>query len=101
MEDSTTEVPATSQEVGAGLPRTLAEAEQRAAQIEREELAASIEEAVRRETSFGIRGLGVEVNREGVRLSGRCSTYYCKQLAQHAAMGVPGGDRLTNSIEVS
>lgn len=78
--------------VGVGLPETLEEAE---------ELAASIEKAVQRQTGRQIRDLTVEVNRDGVRLRGRCATYYCKQLAQHAAMAVPGGDRLTNSIVVS
>jgi len=78
--------------VGAGLPETLEEAE---------ELAASIERAVQRETGRQIRNLTVEVSRDGVRLKGYCATYYCKQLAQHAAMAVPGGNRLTNSIEVS
>ena len=74
------------------LPETLAEAER---------LAASIERAVQRETRGGVRNLSVEVNRQGVFLKGRCPTYYLKQLAQHAAMGIPGGDRLTNQIEVS
>ena len=92
MEDLSTEVGSGLQAVGAGLPETLEEAE---------ELAASIERAVRRDTGHGVRNLSVEVNRDGVLLKGRCSTYYCKQLAQHAAMAMPGGDRLTNSIEVS
>lgn len=74
------------------LPETLAEAER---------LAASIERAVTRETSGRVHNLHVEVNGHGVLLRGRCPTYYLKQLAQHAAMGVPGGDRLTNQIEVS
>lgn len=78
--------------VGGGLPETLEEAE---------ELAASIEKAVQRETGRQIRNLTVEVDRDGVRLRGYCTTYYCKQLAQHAAMAVPGGKRLTNCIEVS
>lgn len=74
------------------LPETLAEAER---------LAASIEQAVRRETSGGVRDLRVEIDDDGVRLEGRCETYYCKQLAQQAAMVVSGEDRLTNQIEVS
>ena len=74
------------------LPETLAEAER---------LAASIERAVRQETRGGVRNLCVEVNRYGIFLRGRCPTYYLKQLAQHAAMGIPGSDRLTNQIEVS
>lgn len=74
------------------LPETLAEAEK---------LAASIERAVWRETGGGVRNLRVEVHRSGIRLTGRCSTYYTKQKAQHAAMGVPGGGQLTNQIEVA
>jgi len=74
------------------LPETLEEAEQ---------LAASIEEAVRRETGGAVRNLHVEVSRKGVFLEGYCDTYYCKQLAQQAAMCLSGDDRLTNRIEVS
>jgi hypothetical protein len=74
------------------LPETLEEAE---------ELAASIERAVQYETGRGVADLAVEVNPEGILLRGRCTTYYTKQLAQHAAMSIPGGDRLTNSIEVA
>lgn len=74
------------------LPETLEEAE---------ELAASIERAVQRETARGVDDLTVEVSPQGILLRGRCTTYYTKQLAQHAAMSIPGGDRLINSIEVS
>jgi hypothetical protein len=74
------------------LPETLEEAE---------ELAASIEKAVQYETGRGVADLMVEVNSEGILLRGRCNTYYTKQLAQHAAMSMPGGDRLTNSIVVA
>jgi hypothetical protein len=64
------------------------------------DLAASIERAVQRETDWGVAELVVEVGSQGVLLRGRCDTYYTKQLAQHAAMRIPGGDRLINSIEV-
>lgn len=74
------------------LPETLEEAE---------ELAASIERAVQCETGRGVADLTVEVGPQGVLLRGHCDTYYTKQLAQHAAMRMPGGDRLVNSIEVS
>jgi len=74
------------------LPETLAEAER---------LAAFIERAVWRETGGGVRDLRVEVSREGVLIAGRCDTYYTKQKAQHAAMGVPGGGQLTNRIVVT
>ncbi len=92
MEELSTGAGVAPQTIGAGLPETLREAEA---------LVTSIERAVQRETARGVRDLSVEVNREGVLLRGRCATYYCKQLAQHAAMAIPGGDRLTNSIEVS
>ena len=74
------------------LPVTLAEAE---------EIAASIERAVHRETSGGVRNLSVEVKGHDVLLKGNCNTYYCKQLAQHAAMGASGQGTLTNQIRVS
>jgi osmotically-inducible protein OsmY len=73
------------------VPETLAEAEQ---------LVASIESAVDRETDHGVHDLAVEVGRNGVLLMGRCASYYCKQLAQHAAMALSGADQLTNQIEV-
>jgi hypothetical protein len=74
------------------LPETLEEAEV---------LAASIEQAVQRETGRGVANLTVEVSSQGIQLRGRCNTYYTKQLAQHAAMSIPGGDRLVNNIEVA
>ena len=63
-------------------------------------LVASIEAAVQQETGWGVQDLCVEINSDGILLTGRCSTYYCKQLAQTAAMRQPGGERLTNQIEV-
>jgi len=74
------------------LPETVEEAERLVARIER---------AVQEETSGGVEDLCVEVNRDGILLTGRCETFYCKQLAQHAAMTMPGGRRLINRIEVS
>jgi len=70
-------------------------------QFETARLAMSIERAVMRETGYGIRDLAVEINDEGILLRGHCDTFYCKQLAQHAAMAMPGGERLTNAIEVA
>jgi osmotically-inducible protein OsmY len=66
-----------------------------------EESAIRIEEAVLRETGGGVRDLLVEVCRDRVFLWGRCSTFYIKQKAQHAAMSVSGTSQLTNRIEVS
>jgi osmotically-inducible protein OsmY len=78
-------------EFGHPLPETLAEAEK---------LAATIERAVWRETAGKVRNLQVQVNGNGVLLTGLCSTYYAKQQAQHAAMRVPCTGALTNEIEV-
>lgn len=74
------------------LPETLAEAEQLAARIER---------AVSRETCGAVHNLRVEVNRRGILLTGRCASFYTKQKAQHAAMGLTGTEELTNGIEVT
>lgn len=80
-----------SAELLAAVPATLLEAE---------ELARSIEMAIVHETAGSVRNLSVEVHDRDVLLRGSCATFYHKQLAQHAAMGVPGGGRLTNYIEV-
>jgi osmotically-inducible protein OsmY len=77
--------------VGYPLPETVEEAER---------LAASVERAVFRETCGGVRNLRVEVSDQGILLTGRCTSYYTKQKAQHAAMGVSGTEELTNGIEV-
>jgi len=66
-----------------------------------EKLAARIARVVQRRTSGSIVGLTVEVRRDGVYLGGRCATFYSKQLAQQAAMGVVEDEPLTNEIEVA
>jgi hypothetical protein len=63
-------------------------------------LSAVIHEEVRVATRGGVRDLEVRVTSEDIRLRGRCSTYYCKQLAQQAAKNFTGGARLYNEIEV-
>ena len=80
-----------SLELLAVVPRTLAEAEA---------LSASIERVVQQQTGNGIAHLAVVIEDGGVFLHGSCSSYYHKQLAQHAAMTVPSGLTLTNCIEV-
>jgi osmotically-inducible protein OsmY len=47
-----------------------------------------------------VRDLQVLVHQSGVVLRGRASSYYAKQLAQHAAMAVSGLPILANDIEV-
>ena len=73
------------------VPQTLAEAEI---------LAASIEKAVQQQTAGGVANLAVVIHGDRVWLHGSCASYYCKQLAQHAAMTVPAGLHLMNCIEV-
>ncbi len=63
-------------------------------------LASRIERAIQQETGRGVRSLNVEVGLESVVLTGFCHTYYCKQLAQHAAMSIVRIIVVINSIEV-
>jgi hypothetical protein len=63
-------------------------------------LARDIEQLVRDRTGGQIQRLRVEIGPEGARMHGRCSTFYCKQLAQHAAMRLLGPLHLSNEIEV-
>jgi osmotically-inducible protein OsmY len=63
-------------------------------------VAARIRRAVRRETRGGVSQLKINVDQCGVRLGGRCRSFYCKQLAQQAAMRVSGDVRVDNQIEV-
>lgn len=67
---------------------------------EDEKLAARIERAIRRGTSDKVRELRVDVRWDGIHLMGRCGTYYCKQLAQTAALALSGKSQLHNRIEV-
>ena len=55
---------------------------------------------VQEETAGGVANLSVTVRGNCIWLHGSCSSYYCKQLAQHAAMTVPAGVHLSNCIEV-
>jgi osmotically-inducible protein OsmY len=64
-------------------------------------LAARIKRAIRRRIGGGVQQLEVDVRNNQVVLSGRCSSFYFKQLAQHAAMLMVGGDSLANEIEVT
>jgi hypothetical protein len=67
---------------------------------EDEKLAARIERAIRRGTSDKVRDLKVDIRRDGIHLTGRCGTFYCKQLAQTAALALAGKCQLHNRIEV-
>ncbi|MCL6504716.1 MAG: hypothetical protein K6T86_18720 [Pirellulales bacterium] len=69
-------------------------------ELSQERLLVRVEQAVRRELGRRIRDLKVEICQEGVRIAGRCTTYYSKQLAQHAAMTAARGTPLVNDIVV-
>ena len=67
----------------------------------RERLAAKIEQAVWHATAAGVKDLRVELQGEEVLLTGRCRTYYVKQVAQHAAMQNAVGWNVVNEINVT
>ncbi|HOM18467.1 MAG TPA: BON domain-containing protein [Thermoguttaceae bacterium] len=81
----------TSETLSPPLPETSADLER---------LAASIQRAVQQETHGGIRNLQVTVTAKEILLFGCCTTYYLKQLAQHAAMSFAGRNEVINLIEV-
>ena len=65
-----------------------------------ENLAIAIRQRIESRLGGRVRGLSVVVEGNDVVLCGRCSTYYSKQLAQHAALGVIEDEQLENSIVV-
>lgn len=67
---------------------------------QRKFLEAAIEERIRSRLQGRVRNLRVEVRDEIVMLQGQCATFYTKQLAQHAAMGVLEDEHLENAIVV-
>jgi hypothetical protein len=48
-----------------------------------------------------VRNLKVQLADNTVVLEGQCATYYTKQLAQHAALGILEDEQLENAIVVS
>lgn len=67
---------------------------------QKQRLCEQVEELVRSRTGGMIRDLRVEPFGEGVTITGRTATYYTKQLATHAALGVLEDVSLANEIEV-
>ena len=70
-------------------------------QFDLERLAAKIEQTVWHATAAGVKSLRVELCESEVILSGRCRTYYTKQIAQHAAMEAATGWNVINRIQVT
>jgi hypothetical protein len=61
---------------------------------------ANLETLVQRRMGARVRKLRVIVQQNGVVLQGLASTYYAKQLAQHAAMDLADLPIVANEIEV-
>ena len=65
-----------------------------------EQLAARILARIESRLPRRIRQLTVYATDHAVIIAGQCSTYYTKQIAQHAAMGVLEYEQLINNIDV-
>ena len=59
-----------------------------------------IKRSVRRQTNGGVQELQVLIDAASIRLQGRCTSFYSKQLAQTAAMRLCGELEVVNEIEV-
>ena len=57
-------------------------------QVDLDRLAKRIHTAIREATCGGVRKLEVRAEAHDIVLAGTCGTYYCKQLAQVAAMNL-------------
>lgn len=66
----------------------------------RRQLAIAIRQRIESRLVGRIRDLAVRFVSDTVVLEGECSTYYSKQLAQHAALGVLEDESLENTIVV-
>ena len=63
-------------------------------------MALRIKRSIRRQTGGEVESLQVVIDLTGIRLQGRCLSFYCKQLAQTAAMRLGGDAEVVNEIEV-
>ena len=64
-------------------------------------LAMRIKRTVRRQTSGGVKRLQVVIDPDVIRLTGQCGSFYCKQLATHAALRLSGAVPVANDIIVA
>ena len=64
------------------------------------QLAIAIRQRIESRLPGRVRELSVRVLERTVVLEGQCATYYTKQLAQHAALGILEDEQLENAIEV-
>jgi hypothetical protein len=59
-----------------------------------------IRDRIRARLNERVRDLDVEMDGNGIVISGRCASFHTKQLAQHAALGVMNDEPLDNRIQV-
>jgi osmotically-inducible protein OsmY len=72
----------------------------RQAEIASEEIVRRVRDELEAQLPGRIRQLRVTATEKFVILSGSCSSYHTKQLAQHAAMELLNSERLINDIAV-
>jgi hypothetical protein len=96
IESLVAEVPAAAAGLFAGGPVLPAEGVE-----PREQLAIVIRQRIESRLPGRVRNLAVRVFGDTVLLEGQCATYYTKQIAQHAAMGVLENEHLENAIVVA
>ena len=75
-------------------------ADSRERETENSAEASCLESLVQRRLGARVRKLRIIVRHDGVILQGLTSTYYAKQLAQHAAMDLADLPLVANEIEV-
>ncbi len=81
-------------------PLPIEPAEPMAPLADRRALAMRVKRSVRRYSGGGVKALDVQIDHGTIRLGGRCVSFYCKQLAQQAAMRICGDRQVVNEIEV-
>jgi hypothetical protein len=64
-------------------------------------LAVAIMQRIESRLPGRVRNLAVRIKADTIVLEGQCATYYTKQLAQHAALGILEDEHLENAIIVS
>jgi hypothetical protein len=67
----------------------------------RQQLAIAIRQRIETRLAGRVRDLAVRIKGDTIVLEGSCATYYTKQLAQHAALGVLEDEHLENAIVVA
>lgn len=79
----------------------VAETSSDAAVERRKHLAVAIKQRIESRLPGRLKNLEVRILADWVVLEGQCATYYTKQLAQHAALGILEDEHLENAIVVT